>query len=126
MPSTQTTAMNPATMLNVLKRLLDRLYVSLFNGPAMNARCHASRQRVDFLAPLKALQVPDADQTLTRLFTDGTVTIPATIAPFVAPVDAAQKLTFVEAARAMACAEVLIELADRLNLGGVRARTRRR
>lgn len=47
-------------------------------------------------------------------------------ASFVATLsDAAQKLTFVEAARALACAEVLIELADRLNLGGVRARTRR-
>lgn len=39
--------------------------------------------------------------------------------------DAAQKLTFVEAARALISSETLIELADRLNLGGVRARTRR-
>lgn len=39
--------------------------------------------------------------------------------------DAAQKLTFVEAARAFICSELLVDLADRLDLGGVRARARR-
>lgn len=39
--------------------------------------------------------------------------------------DTAQKLTFVEAARALAAAEMLVELADSAGAGGIRARVRR-
>ena len=31
----------------ILARMLDRLFASLVNGPSLNARPHASRQRVD-------------------------------------------------------------------------------
>src|SRR5690349_12130628 len=41
----------------ILSKMLDRLFSSMVNGPSMNCRPHASRQRVDFvqIAKLKDL-----------------------------------------------------------------------
>ncbi|MGC4076112.1 MAG: DUF4011 domain-containing protein [Rubrivivax sp.] len=39
----------PATENRILKKLLDRLFASLINGPSLNCRPHSSRQRVDLV-----------------------------------------------------------------------------
>lgn len=46
----------------ILTKLLDRLFASLVNGPSLNARPHASRQRVDLthIARLEDLSAEDA------------------------------------------------------------------
>ena len=39
----------PAADNRILKKLLDRLFASLINGPSLNCRPHSSRQRVDLV-----------------------------------------------------------------------------
>ncbi len=45
----------PETEQRILKKMLDRLFASLVNGPSLNCRPHSSRQRIDLtqLAKLK-------------------------------------------------------------------------
>src|SRR4051812_1507206 len=50
----------------VLVKMLDRLFAALVNGPSLNARPHASRQRVDF-AQLGRLGDIPAEEALKRL-----------------------------------------------------------
>src|SRR3954468_17396621 len=50
----------------VLVRMLDRLFAALVNGPSLNARPHASRQRVDF-AQLSRLGDAGPEEALRRL-----------------------------------------------------------
>src|SRR4051812_42982885 len=50
----------------VLVKMLDRLFAALVNGPSLNARPHASRQRVDF-AQLSRLGDFGAEEALRRL-----------------------------------------------------------
>ena len=53
----------------VLVKMLDRLFASMVNGPSLNARPHASRQRVDF-AQLGRLGDVSAEEALRRLLGD--------------------------------------------------------
>jgi tetratricopeptide (TPR) repeat protein len=71
-------------------------------------------------ALLDELLALPAKQRVPRLRAAGNVS--ATLASLA---EIAQKLTFVEAARALAAAEMLVELADAEGAGGVRARVRR-
>jgi len=41
--------MNANSDNRILKKLLERLFASLINGPSLNCRPHSSRQRIDFL-----------------------------------------------------------------------------
>jgi len=50
----------------VLVKMLDRLFAALVNGPSLNARPHASRQRVDF-AQLGRMGDLSAEEALKRL-----------------------------------------------------------
>src|SRR3954471_19068270 len=50
----------------ILAKLLERLFASLVNGPSLNARPHASRQRVD-LTHLARLQDRSAENVLHDL-----------------------------------------------------------
>ncbi len=50
----------------ILKKMLDRLFASLMNGPNLNCRPHASRQRID-LSQLTKLQDTSPEQILRDL-----------------------------------------------------------
>jgi hypothetical protein len=50
----------------ILEKMLERLYAGLANGPLMNCRPHASRQRID-LRELARLEGPDPSQLLSLL-----------------------------------------------------------
>src|SRR5947208_17054107 len=56
----------PGAKNKVLLKMLDRLFAALVNGPSLNARPHASRQRVDF-AQLTRLGDAPAEEALKRL-----------------------------------------------------------
>jgi REase_MTES_1575/AAA domain/Protein of unknown function (DUF4011) len=51
----------PATEQRILKKMLERLFASLTNGPSLNCRPHSSRQRIDLtqLAKLKDVSPED-------------------------------------------------------------------
>src|SRR4249920_6067 len=50
----------------VLAKMLDRLFAGLMNGPGMNCRPHASRQRVD-LTQLSRLNDATPEEVLRQL-----------------------------------------------------------
>src|SRR5271156_988591 len=50
----------------ILKKLLDRLFASLVNGPNLNCRPHSSRQRID-LVQLAKLRDKTPEQILRAL-----------------------------------------------------------
>src|SRR2546421_2219289 len=56
----------PGATNQVLVKMLDRLFAALVNGPSLNARPHASRQRVDF-AQLSRLGDAGPEEALRRL-----------------------------------------------------------
>ena len=68
---TQTTsAGSPGQARNrVLEKMLDRLFAGLLNGPSLNCRPAASRQRVD-LAALRKLQDVGPEELLRQLLSD--------------------------------------------------------
>ncbi|HSV15554.1 MAG TPA: AAA domain-containing protein [Tepidisphaeraceae bacterium] len=65
--STATTRPN-----KVLAKMLDRLFAGLMNGPGMNCRPHASRQRID-LTQLSRLSDASPEDVLRQLLSDGRV-----------------------------------------------------
>src|SRR5580692_4096012 len=56
----------PATEQRILKKMLDRLFASLVNGPSLNCRPHSSRQRID-LTQLAKLQDVAPEDILRQL-----------------------------------------------------------
>jgi hypothetical protein len=56
----------PSPKQPILKKMLDRLFASLMNGPNLNCRPHASRQRID-LSQLTKLQDTSPEQILRDL-----------------------------------------------------------
>lgn len=65
----------------ILEALVERLLQSTLSGPAMNARPHHSRQRVD-LVELAALGNGDMPLLLRELMSAGSRDLPALVAPF--------------------------------------------
>ncbi|MHA3773378.1 AAA domain-containing protein [Verrucomicrobiota bacterium sgz303538] len=68
----------------ILQTMLNRLYASLVHGPSMNARPHASRQRID-LFTLEAFQGRDVHTALADLLAKGTVDFAAKTSQFEVP-----------------------------------------
>src|SRR5689334_1141485 len=63
----------------ILVRMLDRLFASMLNGPSMNCRPHASRQRLDLLQ-LRALgDVTPGDILLQMLSKEGCAKLAARV-----------------------------------------------
>src|SRR5438552_7369341 len=59
-------AVMPSTEQPILKKMLDRLFAALVNGPNLNCRPHSSRQRID-LAQLEKLQSLSTEAILREL-----------------------------------------------------------
>ncbi|MBX3381140.1 MAG: DUF4011 domain-containing protein [Phycisphaeraceae bacterium] len=59
----------PGISSRILSAMLDRLFVAITNGPALNCRPHASRQRFDF-ANLARLRDLTPNQILAELLSD--------------------------------------------------------
>jgi len=62
----------------ILSKMLDRLFVSMMDGPSMNCRPHASRQRMD-LVHLEKLRDLTGGQVLTGLLGEGEVKVHARV-----------------------------------------------
>jgi hypothetical protein len=65
----------------ILEALVQRLVQAAVAGPAMNARPHHSRQRVDLLE-LAALGLPAPQRLLRDLVATGNCEFPARVPPF--------------------------------------------
>jgi len=68
----------------ILRTMLNRLYASLTSGPALNARPHRSRQRMDVMA-LHDLGTPPHKLLHDLLGGRRTVELPAAVPPFAKP-----------------------------------------
>src|SRR3954468_6768060 len=55
----------------ILSRMLDRLFAAMLNGPSMNCRPHASRQRLDLLHLAKLQDLAAGNVLLKPLGKDG-------------------------------------------------------
>src|SRR5262245_49948444 len=62
----------------ILSKMLDRLFVSMMDGPSMNCRPHASRQRMD-VVQLEKLKDLTGGQILTGLLGQGEVKVHARV-----------------------------------------------
>src|SRR5437773_4872113 len=63
----------------ILSRMLDRLFAAMLNGPSMNCRPHASRQRLDLLHLARMKDVPPGDVLLALLGREGSVKLAARV-----------------------------------------------
>src|SRR5436190_7565087 len=63
----------------ILARMLDRLFASMLNGPSMNCRPHASRQRLDLLQLSKLGDLSPGDVLLAMLGKEGLVKLAARV-----------------------------------------------
>ena len=61
----------------VLTKMLDRLFASMVNSPAMNCRPHASRQRVDLVQFDRLKDRQPGDVLLALLGADRSITVTA-------------------------------------------------
>src|SRR5881392_2747886 len=61
----------------ILSRMLDRLFAAMLNGPSMNCRPHASRQRLDLLQIAKLQDMPPGDVLLALLGKDAAAKLSA-------------------------------------------------
>src|SRR4051812_42655290 len=61
----------------ILSRMLDRLFAAMLNGPSMNCRPHASRQRLDLLHLGRLKDVLPGDVLLALLGKEGSVKLAA-------------------------------------------------
>src|ERR1051326_1358734 len=62
----------------ILSKMLERLFVSMMDGPSMNCRPHASRQRMD-LVQLEKLRDVTGGQILSLLLGQGEVKLHARV-----------------------------------------------
>src|SRR5437764_8766884 len=65
---------------NVLQTLLDRLLAGLLNGPGLNCRPHASRQRIDLTALAKLRDIDPSNVLTTLLSPERKVKVIARVA----------------------------------------------
>src|SRR6185295_10871925 len=63
----------------ILSRMLDRLFAAMLNGPSMNCRPHASRQRLDLLHLARLKDVPPGDVLMALLGKEGSVKLAARV-----------------------------------------------
>src|SRR5439155_21891277 len=63
----------------ILSRMLDRLFAAMLNGPSMNCRPHASRQRLDLLQLGRLRDIPPGDVLLALLGKQGSVKLAARV-----------------------------------------------
>ncbi len=63
----------------ILSRMLDRLFAAMLNGPSMNCRPHASRQRLDLLHLARLNDAAPGDVLLTLLGKDPIVKLAARV-----------------------------------------------
>lgn len=63
----------------ILTKMLDRLFAAMLNGPSMNCRPHASRQRLDLLQLGKLGDLSAGDVLLQMLSKEGTVKLAARV-----------------------------------------------
>src|SRR3954471_19131172 len=63
----------------ILTKMLDRLFAAMLNGPSMNCRPHASRQRLDLVQIDKLHDLAPGDVLLQLLRKDGAAKIAARV-----------------------------------------------
>src|SRR6476659_64253 len=63
----------------ILSRMLDRLFAAMLNGPSMNCRPHASRQRLDLLHLAKLRDLGPGDVLMQMLGKEGMVKLAARV-----------------------------------------------
>src|SRR5437773_8433826 len=63
----------------ILSRMLDRLFAAMLNGPSMNCRPHASRQRLDLLHLGRLRDMPPGDVLLALLGKEPSVKLAARV-----------------------------------------------
>ncbi len=63
----------------ILSKMLDRLFAAMLNGPSMNCRPHASRQRLDLLHLAKLKDIPPGDVLMALLGKEGSVKLAARV-----------------------------------------------
>jgi hypothetical protein len=63
----------------ILSKMLDRLFAAMLNGPSMNCRPHASRQRLDLVQLAKLKDIPPGDVLLALLGKDPLVKLAARV-----------------------------------------------
>ena len=63
----------------ILSKMLDRLFAAMLNGPSMNCRPHASRQRLDLLQLAKLRDLEPGEVLMQMLGKEGTVKLAARV-----------------------------------------------
>src|SRR3954467_2835329 len=63
----------------ILNKMLDRLFAAMLNGPSMNCRPHASRQRLDLLQVAKLKDLAPGDVLMQLLGAEGIVKLAARV-----------------------------------------------
>src|SRR5437763_15591987 len=63
----------------ILSKMLDRLFAAMLNGPSMNCRPHASRQRLDLVQLAKLRDIPPGDVLLAMMGKEGSIKLAARV-----------------------------------------------
>src|SRR5947207_12267204 len=63
----------------ILTKMLDRLFAAMLNGPSMNCRPHASRQRLDLVQIAKLNDLAPGDVLLAMLGKEGAAKLAARV-----------------------------------------------
>ena len=63
----------------ILSKMLDRLFAAMLNGPSMNCRPHASRQRLDLVQIAKLKDIAPGDVLLALVGKEGSLKLSARV-----------------------------------------------